>query len=1416
MDHTLAGQILSRVEFQVRSSAFDLAVNTINSVNSELYPAFLFPTSREYNNQFAQNAAFLYTIELTENPNKEVQEASQLFLKRWTYIISSISPIDFLTNLQGTFQRSPMLSKFITVFLPALGNAISLMSDDEVLHNFPLIQRLFHFVPKNKQSEIPKSLWQTIGKFSPEDEIIQVLQKNLDIKFASISPNLIQKNPKKFTGILFKEALSAYLNEFLKNCPQKYRIDIDEAINRVNKDCGYLGSAGFNSTCQMLGNLIHYNTYDFSENQKTGIKNILDKLYSFLSDDHCVANDTNSILITLIEGVKKNLFEKDKLKKLMSQIQYKEECPQLKITLLKLYILFMEKDGDNSLAYKALLETTPWDDQLYTQYLEVIGENFTFLKELNPKIATKILWTIFHPLPIETNAAISIVKFLLKMNPTDVLNFQVESNLDYLIDKYFGLNNKELSKLTLQLAKLYKYSPPLTKIDLFNDCNSNYITLVQNADPDLVKELLTSGIISPQNRQSLLTVMKNQPDKYADFIVPLVNVLYMFCRVVGITKDVDNCFSRCGLQKPEFTEEIITFDEMTELFRSIDGPIDQSCFVTFLAKTLDTFSALASDQSNRSQVNQNVFAKAAVLASNLTLLCPKNVLNFVSSLHKLRPSDKKKKKKLFKSKKSEETEKETNSAVAGYNEAFRIVESSTISTKYSVDFVLYANSHIDSYEEMVKQFPKYINESLSKSRMITDMFKKELKQPLQPLQTFLSFVGMKQHEEWVNVCAQVIPPHEWMIRAGDMKIINGLKCVSEETKRILQLRFALIKGMPKPASEPKESYVYRSSYIRLKNLKIKSGPVVHPKDNKAVKPGIIEIKQIPLKSTASNEYFTNEEEEQQEEININNEEEQQNKGALYELISFLWHSNLDLPESIKPEDLENLAISHQRNPKMLIGFFSWANKHNYKIDLQKWNDKFYIKNYSSIWLLAISLFVSNIHCPFNQIPSNILNVIQKTVTAFGFPMINKQSLVYGYYHLSGLKWLMIRNIISIDTSFFNEYPLIVADITKNMDIFKKYFDEVNTDDDDKINFETFVGINDIIFNPPEDQMIQTSLIPTNRSFHSQLLTFKDISQVPSQLEIPKEILHSIANALQKTKNVSLNYLNFFMNIKLTEDQFERVKDIFFKEKEQSILIQKYVLPSFYLAEAKKVQLLEEQATEFYSEMVPPSMTRILFRSFLSNHSPTIENQSLVDRIERQMEKVFPELCYEGFSKKGIQTWPDALPISKLRFHYIDRSIGESLLNDMKIPCFESICIYRLLTSLSDAELAILINSQTSNKFYSYKAEISKMLLETASCESSSSMFALQAASIVCETIELKNAMILIANKDFIVRPNYLCVLIAFEYLRLTAQKDNNQMVLDFIQIFSNPESNLIPNDRKKIFFSLNTDDSLSSLIHPSY
>lgn len=1373
MDKQIAGKAIYRMNSQLHLHSYDNAAEILANINSNLYPSFCIPTSRDYNPTYAQDLVFCFTVNLIESQNPNLQKEAQHFIQRWSYLISSISPLDFLSNIQALFSKDEKHSNLFYIFLPALSNAVSSINDDEILHNFPFIQKLFHAILQTNINEIPASIWQVIGKYSIEEEITQLLQNNLDISFASTSSFLIQKDPKKYSSFLFKKASSDYLNEFLKNYNKCYEIDIDEGIKRVCNDCTQLGIAGFNSTCFVLSNILHFYEYDFSEEQKNQIKSLFDKMLSFLSDEKINANDTNAILLTLYEGAQKKLFEKEQLKKLMPNIQLSNECHQLQITCLKIDILCLEKDSDNSETQKRILKFTSSSDQIYIQFLEVIGENYDYIKDISPKFAIDILWSILHPLPLDSNLAVSIVKLLLKLDPSDVLESDVDSRLDFLFSSYLNQNNIELTNLTIKLAKLYNYSPPVTKIDLFGKFNEKQISLLTNVDPNFVKELITSKLLEPSSLHSLLTVMQQHPNRYTDFVGLITSTIYSIGHVLGIRNDIDSSLWKCSLKKPEVNDEIISHDDIKKLFDRINGPIEESEFGTFLSSSIDTLSILSTNDFNRTKIHHSEIAKAALIASHFVLVCPRQVLNFLTRLQSYRTSKK---------------ESEGRSTVDGYNEAFKIVESIQIPAKYSIEVVLYSKERFGNYAETVKRFPKHVSEALGKSRMICDMFINEIKQPLQPLKTFLSFIGMKEHEDWVEVCKYVIPPHEWMIGLNDSKVIDGMKDLSEQTRRILNQKLTEISRKPKTISNVKESFLEQSSSFQLKNsLYIASAPKIHLKDNKSVKPGEIEISQLQALT----------------------EDLENDAGTLYDVISFLWHSNLDLPDTIKPEDLENLAFKNRDNPQMLVGFFSWANLHDYKINLAKWKSEIHIDYNSDMWLLSVALFASNIHCSFDEIPQEIFSIFKNCFTSFGYPTISKASLVNCYYHLTGVKWLLVHNIISIDPSYFGEYPLIVAEITNNMDLFKEYFDNLDTGDSEKVNFYSFIGINDILFNPSGDQMILSSLLPTNRSFNSRILSFKEISRIPAQVKIPNELLESIINCLQKAKNVSYNYFAFFMNIEMTKEQFNRVYDIFFKDRDSSDMNRKFLLPSLFVSDTGKSAYLEDEAIRFYSNK-PPSLTRAFFRSLLCCFAPPV-NQDLIVKIESKLEVVFPDLCYCGFAKSGIRMWEDSLPISKLRFGYIDNNIGSSLLNNMKIPCAEALDIYRLLSLLSDDELAIAQPWATKGMI---REEISHVLLDTATSESSYAFFAHKAVSLICDSIGIEDAMVLIANKDLFERPNFLCAIVAFQYLLKRAQKENNQNVVDFIQVIQNPETNIIDKeDRKKIFLSINTCDSLSNLIH---
>ena len=341
MDSLNAYQMLCNFDIQLRSHSYENANRILTLIGNNLKASFCIPISKDYNKSYAHNTAFFFVTEHYDHPEPLIQKTIRHFIHRWSFIISSISPLDFLGNINGLIKKERKFNDFVYVFLPSLGNAISLLSDDDILHNFSLIQKFFHNVYPSKQSEIPKSIWQVIGKFSPENEIMQILQKNMDIQFTSIAPILIQKNPMKYTNYLFKEASSDFLNEFLKNCPQSYRIDINEIITRVS---------------------------NLTEEQKNQITTILNKIYTFLTDEKIVPSDINCILSTLYEGARKNLFERDQLKKFLPKIQFTEDCPQLQITFLKISILCMDKDSDNMNASKTILSIHPWFGQIYIQY----------------------------------------------------------------------------------------------------------------------------------------------------------------------------------------------------------------------------------------------------------------------------------------------------------------------------------------------------------------------------------------------------------------------------------------------------------------------------------------------------------------------------------------------------------------------------------------------------------------------------------------------------------------------------------------------------------------------------------------------------------------------------------------------------------------------------------------------------------------------------------------------------------------------------------------------------------------------------------------------------------------------------------------------------------------------------------------
>lgn len=1407
MDLPNANNILKSFDIFNQTSSYPKLIRNIKQVDQQLMPSFLLPTYKNYNPSYIHRSLLFYTIALTGHSDQLVKEAALHLTNHFAYLMASVTPIEFIHSIQEMLQNKHIDSKLIANFLPPIGHALSLLSEEDTIHSFSFIQQLFNVIPEAEHIRVPITLWKALGSFAPENEVMKILQKNLDIKLASIAPHLIRKAHRKYSHFLFTTASTDYLIEFFTTCPAGFDLDFDTIIYRISDACQKVGSIGFNSTILLLSKVIRYQLRSFTEEQEAKLKEIISTLETFLNDPKILPSDIGVIILVLFESSKKELLSTSDLKNILNTIT--DRSRDVLIPYLRASILCIDSQSDNSDVFAFLKTFHPWDKDTYITYIYAIKESYSLIKTVDKDAADAILFSLFHPLPLDIDIAVAIVNFLLVVDPADILNPAIDSQLDNLFHTYFSFKSNKLGRALVSLAQFYRYYPPIHTIDFFSDNAHYWLSTLGNVDFMILKEILEAKLLKPRHRYAVFQIFQSNPLYYTGFSRHLADVLFLIVCVLGISSDVNHTFTNSLTLNMHPHETYFTLDELQEMMADIQGPLDRSDFGILLSTTLKTISHLMIPQGN---FQKKFIARTAVLAGFLTPLCPKYSLSLLYHLDRLPQAT------------NNDNTIEFKFLRRAFEDAYALVKKTPIPMKYSVDVAMYGKYCLGGYEGAIKEYPEYVKHAISTTRQAADLFKDEIQDPLPPMPTFLSFVGIPKYEELVNICVNIINPFEWKLKRGDKEAILACTKDNEEIQKLILSYFNSYILAPK---QPNRIYVnfkeLAPTFAFNKNLVIKEGPKVHLKDKlEALPTSIANLDNNEMNQNTDNGKDSTDH-HQEEDENTNHEEDGENeakrsthesidemqngeKGTLFGLISFLWHSTLPLPDSIKPKELENYAIDHSDSVQMLIGFFSWANVNHYQIEIERWSDAIKLHKFTDQWLFAISLFASNIRCPFDSLSPKTLFIFQQCLNSFTFMSMTKENLKHAYQTHTGLQWYLIYNILCIDPKYFSDYPAIVAEITQDLNLFKIYLDKLK--DPNTVNYDAFIAINNIVFKPSNKDMINTRLLPTNRHFETEIMSFKEISRIPSQLELPTDLLESVITTLRKIKYVSYSFLEFFMNVKITKEQFNRVYALFFNDRDETDLAMKFKLPSLFLT--GNDGMLAQDAIRFYSNK-PPSLTRAFFRSLLCCFAPPL-NQAVIKEVHNSLlEPVFPDLCYTGFSKMGIHMWDSATAYSKLRFRFLDTQIGSTLLNDLKIPCQEALYIYPSLMALNNDDLAVAQPWATKGMI---RNEISQIFLETATSESSNADFAIQACQELVAAIGADNLMVLIGNKGFFSKPNFLCTVVVFLELLHLAKKSGKNEVVDFLTMLMDPETNFIEDEqRAEIFSHIDKDVNISRLLH---
>ncbi|OHT06874.1 hypothetical protein TRFO_25058 [Tritrichomonas foetus] len=1345
MDYPLALKESVKLDNYLRLNDYDNAAKFIAKLTQNLSPSFCISSNPGYKNDTVNESLFTSIIKLTDHSDTRLKTAANSFIKHWSYVVSSIAPLDYIKSIHILVNDSAY-SKYLSVLMPAFDNAISTFGDEDRQNNFTLISQTTSKLGKISWNLVPEAAWATISKFAPTEGIIKRFEANKDLSFAPCTAKLIASKPSVYAQYLFTPFSLEFLARLFENMmPGTSFSGIDILTNRMGTVINDPNSPEFGSCCDLLDKLIIFNHSNFTESQINTIKNMVSSVVNILKSGVPFSEEITTIIHKLlITATQYQYSERSILKEIAAEVAEQGRLPvesPKRILYFDMLINSIEK-GDNFTEFHYYTKTFNMNDNLdhYIYVIQQIVNNLDILRENDPVFISHFTWELTHPLPLDKKLAIVILKYLNSLEISDIVDRRAELQPEQIIYTYIEFEDQEIYKEIAKFIKKLNIEIDISKVDMFK---SSFSLFIDKIDYSIFHEMVEYRMFHPRCLSNAFKIMRQNPSEFSDYYSLAFYALELISLELGFNLSL--MYRKEKLQPFEPNERFVTIDDIHSLFIEVNGSMLKSQFGKLVREVvLTTESYLSSLDLTQ---NTDVVMKTIIICSNLSIFDPTSILPL---LHKTRLIH-------------DELNRPEAMSKLFYSAADLIV-SAKIPTLYSVPLMNFLIS-FQPPDWIIQQFPDHALVAASVDRRITDYLKNDLHQPLSVMPTFLSFVGIPEHKEYVNTCTVKIPPNMWIIQNDDDVKIKSLPLGNKMSQVLNQIqnKLTLINSQNNDESDTATNM------------------------------------ELSTYTTNRAERF----EYQQPKITPAEKIHETEPGTLYNITSFLYHSNSPLPESISPEYLNKLAMSNAKNVKLLCGFFLWAYQNKYTLDIKEWSTKINIRKYNDSWYLAVALFLLNVKGNINTNRRLFIDIVQKCLISFGYPSFTKETLVKAYEKETGVKWFLVRNVILVDPEFFNEYPLIISELTKNRKLFKKFFD-TQSDVPSNSLLSSFISVCNVLVKPDDNDMINTEFYPSNYYYTFRMLNFNDRPSYLKPRKVPKDLVDSIISFLKRQTNVPIYFYSFFAALSLTEDQEKAVNSLFFTENTY-LSHRKFMLPATYLLERPNDRKIED----FFSYRTP-SFSRAYFRSLGLSLVKSVDREKIKKATEC-LGEVFPALCYGSHAQYGMKMGPNASAFSKVYFGVVDSSMSKELIENMKLPSQESLLAFRVMCTLPDDVISIVLPYAMQDIL---REEFARLFLNTIAGESSNIQFAAHAARMVIRIIGLPSALAIVGNKEFINNPNFACTTIVFHILEKEMKVQNNQEGINYLKMLRAETDSLFDDPSKgSAFADTGKNESIDFIIH---
>jgi hypothetical protein len=113
-----------------------------------------------------------------------------------------------------------------------------------------------------------------------------------------------------------------------------------------------------------------------------------------------------------------------------------------------------------------------------------------------------------------------------------------------------------------------------------------------------------------------------------------------------------------------------------------------------------------------------------------------------------------------------------------------------------------------------------------------------------------------------------------------------------------------------------------------------------------------------------------------------------------------------------------------------------------------------------------------------------------------------------------------------------------------------------------------------------------------------------------------------------------------------------------------------------------------------------------------------------------------------------------------------------------------------------------------------REEVLRVFLDSAVAPESTPYFAYRAITCALYSAKPEDLMIIVANREFLVRQNFACVFVIFRHFILQVARKRGGDLLEFCQMLQSEEAAVFPDElRKKAIAAIDDPGSVAIVLH---